>query len=125
MELNPDNSKKNPFTYDGKTITGIEQGNKIRVTIIIKKDTNGKYILSSQKVEGIVDNDTYTIIENILLPDSTGQGTGYEEDFEGGFKGGNTPNNLKKNEIYIVPKLNNRKMKPVCNNKTIRRRKHN
>ena len=34
------NTDKNPFTYDGKTITGIKQDNKIRVTIIIKKEND-------------------------------------------------------------------------------------
>ena len=87
-----------------KTITGLNIGDKIQVTIVIKKTSNG-YILFSQKVERVGEDDKSTtpIIDNLLT--ST-------------FSGGND----QSSDIYILPKTSNkRKIKQVCN-KTISRK---
>ena len=94
-----------------KTITGLNNGDKVRVTIVISKGDDGNYTLTSQKVDFIKDDsEPIPIIGNLINGVSTNGGNPFE---------------LKdqSSSIYILPPTNKRKIKQVYN-KTFSRKKH-
>ena len=95
------------YDEETKTITGLNNQDKIIVTIVIRKDAGGKYSLVSQKVERVGDNGNTIIIENLLgTPSSSTSGGG----------------NDQSSDIYILPKANKRKIRQIYN-KTLSRKK--
>lgn len=106
-------SNKTNIKYDGKqTITGLNKGDKVRVTIVIRKEENGSYNLVSQKVDFINndDNNSITIIDNLITTTGT--------------SGGNSlALKDQSSSIYILPPTNKRKIRQVYN-KTFSRKRH-